>query len=407
MSQKVGSSHSRPPEVEIGRIGCALADPPVVEAAGLGGSDGGGQCFLDVRVPVTARGVQPRDNLAVVVAVELRAPRGHRVPVAYGPRPSVEYLDIQQSASATVTVKPPMGQVGGGVNRNANRQVLVTDVTGVGTSRLEWKISGRRRQLAGSHEFRFLVRQDDFTHGWVDATAELPRARGFRWRSSPKSVVGHGFAPLLADAAPQAARTLILFQGGSTDPAPLFVGRPLDLPLSLGPDGLSVAQVGSSGVGSVRWFDDVGGRAGYKWMHKSDDAVLLENGSVLQFRSDQYLTVSYDDQPVPGRATLRDCIDVAVVIDGVTVATHTTNSNYLTIGRIRQDISIDRPDVSRSHGALELGDNGWSYRHHSRTHDARLVRREAEATTIERDEVVCLGEGDTLQLNDRVSLVVK
>jgi hypothetical protein len=95
-----------------------------------------------------------------------------------------------------------------------------------------------------------------------------------------------------------------------------------------------------------------------------------------------------------------------VLVHGVVVATHRTESAYVTIGRSLKDITIDRPDISRLHGVLELFDHGWSYTHQSGACDAMLMRDGEETVEVHRGSAVRIARRDTLLLNEHVSLSI-
>jgi hypothetical protein len=397
-----------------------------VEAAGLARAPDTTPAFLLVIVPVTVRAsVRGADAADLIVTAALHAPPGRHIPVALAPFPAVEYADLQQATSGSVTVKPPLAEVRGGVDRSVTRQRKLRDVAGAGSSCLEWLTTGRPKPLAGSHEFRFMVRNDESRLSWVEVTARLRAAPNTRWRRRVAPAQDTGLAPLIADTEPQANATLRLYASTSGDAEPFLIARPLELPLSFTAAGLSVASPGeqTSTVGTLRWFDDVEGRPGYTWLHRSsaaatmdgdpgaridrDTTVFLPDGAVLRFAPERCLRVGYDLHAQADRTTLSNCLDLQVFVDGQRISTHTTNSDYVTVGRHHRDISINRPDISRSHGVLELGKNGWSYRHKSGACDARLVRNGTVAVQIRRDDAVPVDIGDEVHLTDRVYLLIE
>jgi hypothetical protein len=413
-AEPVGSPRRRPEaSVGVGQVVCDLASSASSEGAPAAR-------YLEVVIPVSVRLAHPKRGSDLVVRAELRAPFDRRAAPAFVPSPSAEYDD----ASTTIRAGIDFAPVSGSVEVTASRQRLACDVTGVGTCCLEWSISGEDRQLAGNYEFRFLVRQQDAVFGWLEVTAELHAARGFPGLS-PKPVSGYSCSPVVADSSPQAAMTLVLRDESDPRAPWVFVGRPLDLPLSKSPGGLAVghAAPGAEVIGSIRWFDSVEGRPGYQWVQKSSalaslsgtpgeeiqpgERAFLEDDSILHLPTGRRLRVAYDGVYTSGPATVKDALDIQVVIDDVTVAGYTTESSYLTVGRIRKDISINRPDVSREHGSLELFDDGWSYAHQSGTHDAALLRDGAKQVLIPCGSSVRVGRGDTIRFNDHVSLVIK
>lgn len=414
--------------VVVGQVDCDVATSAMLEGTDLAGSPREESGYLAVSIPVTVRSSQPKADLDLVVSARLHAPRGCSTPVAYAPSPSVEYTDVQTATSANVSVTPGIGTFGGALDRTTSRQELVSNVVGVGTTHLEWAIPGGRRQAAGSREFRFFVRQDEVRHGWLEMTARVSAARGFLRRMPSELAEQRVWSPLVAESSPQAATTLVLLEGhreeGDGDAARFYLGRPLDLPISLTADGPTVRRPEADGavVGAFRWFDSIDGRPGFRWIQKSSDRVVLgegqeaeirpgatvfvPNGSLLRFPDGRSLRVVYDGAPTPGRPTLQDALDVSVVMDDAVVATHRTESSYVTIGRSHRDISIGRPDISRMHGSFELSDDGWSYTHLSGAGEAVLLREGQQAIDVRRDEVVLVQRRDTVVLNAHVSLSI-
>ncbi|MFK0113852.1 FHA domain-containing protein [Streptomyces sp. NPDC091217] len=382
-------------------------------------------------MPVVVRKrTQLKNATDLVVRATLRAPRGRRPASASAPTPTAAFIDVQENRTGNVALKPPVLEVSHEFHRSATRQLLLRDVAGAGTSNLEWFISGQQTPLSGSYEFGFLVRQDDASYGWVDVTAELhptrPRRRTGRSPAATPAAAS-ATAPLIADTAPQAPTTLTLYEGEEDNARPFFVGRPLDLPLATGAQGLSLApQVANAGAvpaGSLRWYDDIEGRPGFTWQHRSPTAAVLidgqprsvaqgesvhlENGSVIRFGPQQSLRVAYEVAESAGIGTLKTFLEIQVFIDSEVADTHTTTSDYVTIGRTHRDISIDRPDISRTHATLELDSDGWSYWHKSAQGAARLVRNGAEVALVRRGEAQPVRSGDLLLLTARTSLLIK
>lgn len=411
------------PWAEVGRITCEAASQHTLEAAGLSGAEAA-RPYLAVTVPVSVRFPAPRTDADLLVTAELCAPRGHHPPVACGPSPSADYTDVQLTKSGSVSVKPAVVDVRGELGRTRARQELVRDVTGVGTSRLEWTISGQRRQLPGSQEFRFLVPWPTNSCDWVEVRAELRTVRGLRPRSWRTPRPGSGHAPLLADMAPQAPATLVLHEGRTAVGRPLFVGRPLNMALVPGPDHcFLVRTTGRDGAaGVLRWSDDTDGRPGYLWLpalpgpvvlrqvggevRRHEQSVLLENGDVLCTDVAGPLHITYERPPDTPRRTLRNCLDLRVTVDGAEISSYTTASDYVTVGRSHRDIDIDRPDISRSHGALELDNNGWAYVHRSAAVASTIVRDGVPVARLERGDSTPVRSGDEVQLTERVSLFI-
>ncbi|MFF2330886.1 MULTISPECIES: hypothetical protein [unclassified Streptomyces] len=429
-----GGPRARASAVVIGEIDCDIATSAMLEGTDLAGSAREASRYLAISIPVTVQSAHPKADLDLVVSARLHAPRGCPTPVAYAPSPSVEYVHVQAATSANVSVTPGIGTVSGGLDRTTSRQELVSNVGGIGTTHLEWAIPGGRRQAAGSREFRFFVRQGEVRHGWLEMTARVSAARDLLRRVSSESVEQRVWSPLVAESSPQAATTLVLLEGHREEPegdagdagdaVRFYLGRPLDLPLSMTAEGPTVRTPDAEGavVGAFRWFDSVDGRPGFQWIQKSSDRVVLgegqgpeirpgttvfvPNGSVLRFPDSRSLRVVYDDALTTGRPTLHDALDVSVVVDDAVVATHRTESSYVTIGRSLKDISISRPDISRMHGAFELSDDGWSYTHLSGAGDAVLLREGQQAVPVRRDAVVLVQRHDTVVLNERVSLSI-
>lgn len=403
--------------VVIGEIDCEVATSALLEDTDLVGA----ASHLMVSVPVTVRSAQPKSDLDLVVSARLHAPPGFPVPVAWAPSPSVEYADGQAATSVNVSITPGFGAVSGGVERTARRQELVSNVVGVGTRHVEWSISGRNGHVADSRKFRFFVRHDEARHSWLELTARVSPARGFLRRTSSEAEQ-RVWAPLVAESSPQAAATLVLLEERDGEAARLYVGRPLDLPLSLTPEGPAVGESGAGGtvVGSFRWFDSIDGRPGFQWVQQSSARVVLgqglearpgtpvsvPDGSVLHYPGGHSLRVVYDGALTAGRPTLRETLDVRVVVDDAVVATHRTETGYVTVGRSLKDINVNRPDISRMHGAFELSDSGWSYTHLSGVGDAVLLRGGQPAVTVRRDEPVPVRSRDTVVLNEHVALSI-
>ncbi|CAM5652308.1 hypothetical protein SGLAM104S_04586 [Streptomyces glaucescens] len=411
------------PHAEVGRITCEIASQDTWEAARPAGADDA-RSYLVVTVPVSVRSGAKADA-DLLVTVDLCAPRGHHPPVAHAPSPASHYTDVQLTRSGSVSLKPAVVELRGELGRTQVGQELVCDVTGVGGSRLEWTVSGRRRQLPGSQEFRFLVPDRDHAYSWVEARAELRPARRLRWRTPRTPQPSPVYAPLLAPAAAQAPATLVLHEGRPATAAPVFVGRPLNLALALGPDRTflvrSTAREGAVGV--IRWSDDVDGRPGYTWLAgptvpvllQRDGAtvasdgrpVLLESGDVLDVDGQGRLGITYAAPTEPARPTLENCLEVRVVVDGAEISTHITASDYVTIGRQHRDVDIDRPDISRSHGALELNNSGWSYVQRSSSGVASIVRNGVQVARLHRGDTATVERGDVVELTDRVALVIE
>ncbi|WP_179892296.1 hypothetical protein [Streptomyces sp. rh34] len=429
-----GGRSARVPRAVIGEIDCDVATSSMLEKAGLTGAAREASRHLVVSVPVTVRSVQAKSDLELVVSARLHSPRGCPTPVACAPSPAAESIAIPTVSSATVSVAPGIGTVGGGLNRTTNRQEVVSDVTGIGTDHLRWSIPGKHGVLAGSQEFRFFVRQDEVRHGWLEVTAWVNASRGLLRRGPSEPAVQRVWVPLVADSAPQAGATLDLLEeprapqgrreerDGET--VRHYLGRPLDLPISLTPHGPAVGGTDEDGtvVGAFRWFDSVDGRPGFQWVQKSPDRIVLGEGqgtgirpgttvflpneSLLRLPDGRSLRVLYADGSATGRPTLQEALDVSVVVDEAVVATYRTESNYVTIGRSLKDISVNRPDISRTHGTLELSDDGWLYTHLSGARDAVLLRGD-ETVVVRRDAVVPVRRHDTLVLNDHVSLTIR
>ena len=101
-------------------------------------------------------------------------------------------------------------------------------------------------------------------------------------------------------------------------------------------------------------------------------------------------------------------LEVDVVIDGAVSATHTTQAAYITVGRSHRDICIDRPDISRSHGAFQLDPDGWKYCQHSSGPEAQVLRDgHVPAARVRQDEVEPVKPGDIVCLTAEVSLVLR
>lgn len=95
-----------------------------------------------------------------------------------------------------------------------------------------------------------------------------------------------------------------------------------------------------------------------------------------------------------------------MTVDGAEISSYTTASDYVTVGRSHRDIDIDRPDISRSHGALELDNNGWAYVHRSAAVASTIVRDGVPVARLERGDSTPVRSGDEVQLTERVSLFI-
>jgi hypothetical protein len=414
------------PRVEVGTIIC---EPAAASAPDPGGSLASALAAVDhlvITVPVTIRAFpQQQERPELVVTTSLRALRGRREPTAHEPTPPADYLDRDVKMSGSVSFNAALASVQGGVDRSTTHHELVRDVAGAGSSSLRWVVRGGRRPLAAGQEFQFRVRRDEAAEAWVEATAELRVARRFHRQRPADSAADSRYAPLLSDSAPQAPTTLVLREGRSPHALRrLLVGRPLDLPLTLTAQGLSAARSRNDPgtIGIISWFDNAGGGPGYTWRQTSSAKVVhgasasevlphgsttpLTNGSVLRFESGLCLYVDYAAPEFLGSVTLRFPLSLTLVVAGETVATYAASTDYLTVGRVQRDVNIDRSDISRSHGVFELTDAGWIYRHQSGSGEAGLIRGAAQVARIRAEESVRVGRGDTLRLNEDVSLVI-
>lgn len=234
--------------------------------------------------------------------------------------------------------------------------------------------------------------------------------------------------PLLDKDAAQAGVTLTLLEGSPDRGECFFVGRPLDLPLTVRPDGFAVTR-GSGAVttGTIRWDDDFGGRSGYTWVQAAPSPVvqvgegpaagpgmapvLIEPGSELRGPGGMSLTATYDIAQAPEWAresTMPSALlEVDVVIDGTVAATHTTQADYITVGRSHRDISIDLPNISRLHGSFELRSDGWMYCHQSPDAEAQVLRGDRVLATVRQDGAAVVEPGDVVLLTPDVSLVLR
>jgi len=207
-----------------------------------------------------------KDRVKLTVTAVLRSPRGYPVPVAHAPTPSAQYLDRRVTASGSAGVTVGVAQLSGGLSRPVGAEELVVDVTGNGTSRITWVIDGKGRELAGSYDFGFEVPEAANRYAWVEVTAQLQALKG-RFFSRHPVLAGEAATaaePLLDKDAAQAGVTLTLLEGSPDRGERFFVGRPLDLPLTVRPDGFGVTRgSGAVATGTIRWDDDFGGRGGY------------------------------------------------------------------------------------------------------------------------------------------------
>lgn len=401
-----GAEHALP-TVELGAISCEIASASALNTAGLTVFDESGVGYLFVSIPVTLH--TPGTSNLVVVA-ETHAPPGYQAPMALGPSPSVGYNDQQETRSGGFSLTPAIVEVHGSIDRTTTHRKVIQDVAGIGTRRLEWHTNGREGSLAASHRFSFIVQRDQATYSWLAVTAELrPLSKG---RSqSTHTVSAAAQAPLVASTEPQSAATLKLYAGAADDAALFLVGSPLNLPIRIDADGLSVARSGdgSTVVGILRWFDDVDGVPGYVWLERSAPAAhrLVESNSILRFDQDHVLRISYSIQRQYPSATLKRGLDIDVIVEGHVVSTHTASSDYVSVGRVLRDISIDRPDISRLHGMFVLTVEGWSYRHNSGATDAQIARKGRKTRQVKRDESAQIDSGDRIRLTSHVSLLVR
>lgn len=414
---------SRPPGAEVGRVTCTEVPPqPGLDNAG---AEADMHSFMQVTIPVTVNIPESRkDRVSLSVAVLLCSPRGWPVPVGYAPTPSAEYFDAGRTGTGSATLTFGIAHLQGTLERPLGRQELVADVTGTATRRLDWLVRGGRRQLAGSHEFRFMVDRRACRYTWLEVTAELgDNKRVFSWRKGPESGT-RAIVPLIEDDEPQAGVTLMLYEGMQEPGSRLYAGRPLDLPLTVGSDGVTVAS-GRVATGAIRWSDDISGRPGYLWIQMSAGAVardgdgtplapgasvVLKPGTILRFGSGPRLTVTYDTDSLADWATiptLPSVLEVDIVIDGEVTGHHITEADYVTIGRSHRDICVDRPDISRSHGVLELRKDGWTYRHESAVKPASLRRRGTVVAQIRQHDAVPIEHGDFIQLTEVVGLALR
>jgi len=386
---------------------------------------------LHVTIPVSAWLPDSwKDRVKLTVTAVLHSPRGYPVPVAHAPTPSAQYIDRRVSASGSAGVTVGVAQLSGGLSRPVGAEELVVDVTGNGTNRITWVIDGKGRELAGSYDFGFEVPEAANRYAWVEVTVQLKALKG-RFFSRPPVLAGEAATaaePLLDKDAAQAGVTLTLLEGSPDRGERFFVGRPLDLPLTVRPDGFGVTR-GSGAVttGTIRWDDDFGGRAGYTWVQTAPSPVvqvgegpaagtgmapvLIEPGSELRVPGGMSLTATYDIAQAPEWAresTMPSALlEVDVVIDGTVAATHRTQADYITVGRSHRDISIDLPNISRSHGSFELRSNGWMYCHQNPDAEAQVLRGDHVLATVRQDGAAAVEPGDVVLLTSDVSLVLR
>ncbi|WP_225805591.1 FHA domain-containing protein [Streptomyces sp. NK15101] len=133
-------------------------------------------------------------------------------------------------------------------------------------------------------------------------------------------------------------------------------------------------------------------------------SVLLESGDVLLTGVAGSPHITYERPPDTTRQTSRNCLDLRVTVDGAEVSSYTTATGCVTIGRSHRD--IDRPDISRSHGALELDNNGWAYVHRSAAGPSAIVRDGAPVARLERGDSAPVRQGDELRLTECASLFI-
>ena len=362
--------------------------------------------------------------MSLTVTAVLCSPGGYPAPVARNPAPAAQHIDQRGTVSGSAGLTAGVAQVSGGLNRPVGAEELVIDVKGAGTTRLSWDVGSRRREMPGSQEFTFIVEEAASRYCWVEVTARLETVKPTPFFRSPLVPGEAAFEtePLIGKNAAQAGVTLTLHEGDKR----FFVGRPLDLPLTVGADGFAVARGRGAATGSIRWADDVGGRAGYTWVQaapspvvrvddlqgpdRTSSPVLIEPGSQLRAPKVMSLTATYDiaqepEWAVPG--TLSSVLEVDVIIDGVVTATRTTQADYVTVGRTHRDICIDSQDVSRSHGAFELRAAGWVYCQHSANAPAQVIRGDSVIAAVGQEGVAAVQPGDVIRLTRRISLALR
>jgi hypothetical protein len=368
-----------------------------------------------------------KDRVSLSVTAVLRVPRGLPAPVAYAPTPEPEYLDGRTTVSGSAGLAAGVVQLSGGLSRPVGAEDLVVDVVRTGTDQVTWTIDGRHRELAGSHEFGLAVDETASRFAWVEVTAQLKALKGRSFVRRPLETARAALAvePLIAGDAPQASTTLVLYEGDPGDGHRFFVGKPLDLPLTVQGDSFAVPRGrGAPAAGAIRWTDDADGRAGYTWAQFSPAETaetvevagpgrpdaLISPGNELRIPGGMRLTVTYDVTQAADWAvaeTFGSVLDVDVVIDGTVTATHTTEADYVTVGRTHRDICIDRPDISRSHGAFQLGPDGWTYCQLSSAAETLVISDGQRVTPLRQDGVAPVAPGDTVRLTPRVSLVLR
>ena len=429
MGERDGAQAEPTPGARIGLIICER----VSKSSGAGGGTGSVDASpgLHVTIPVSAWLPDPwRDRVGLTVTAVLRAPRGYPAPVAHAPTPLAQYVDRRATASGSAGLTLGVAQLSGGLSRPVGAEELAVDVTASGESQVTWVVDGNDRELASGYDFGFAVDEAASRYAWVEVTAQLTVLKSrslfrFRHPAVPAEAV-FAAEPLLDGDAAQAGVTLTLQEGSPGQGEHFFVGRPLDLPLTAGPGGFAVPRGrGAAVTGTIRWADDVGGRAGYTWVQVAPPtiqvgersaagagtvAMFIEPGSQLRAPGGMSLTATYDITRAPEWAvagTLGPVLEVAVVIDGAVAAAHTTQADYVTVGRSHRDICIDRPNISRSHGAFELGSDGWTYCQQSSGAAAQILRGDRVLASVGQDEVAAVEPGDVVRLTPQVSLVLK
>jgi FHA domain len=380
---------------------------------------------LLVTIPVSTQVPRSwKDRVSLSVTAVLRVPPGFPAPVAYTPTPEPEYLDGRTTMSGSAGLAAGVVQLSGGLSRPVGAEDLVVDVTRTSTDQVTWTIDGRHRELAGSHEFGLAVDETASRFAWMEVTAQLKALKGRSFRRQARETAPAALAvePLIARDAPQAGTTVVLYEGDPADGHRFFVGRPLDLPLAVQGDSFAVPRGrGAPAAGAIRWADDADGRPGYTWTQFSTaqtvkvagprrpDALILP-GNELGIPGGMRLTVTYDVTQAADWAvgeTSGSALDVDVVIDGTVIATHTTQADYVTVGRTHRDICIDRPEISRSHGAFQFGPDGWTYCQLSSATETQVIGDGQRVTRLRQDGIAPVAPGDTVRLTPRVSLVLR
>ena len=234
--------------------------------------------------------------------------------------------------------------------------------------------------------------------------------------------------PLLDKDAAQAGVTLTLLEGSPDRGERFFVGRPLDLPLTVRPDGFGVTR-GSGAVttGTIRWDDDVGGRAGYTWVQAAPSPVvqvgggpaagtgmapvLIEPGSELRVPGGMSLTATYDIAQAPEWAMESTMPSALLEVEhrhrrhrgGYPQNASGLHNGWPEPSRHLHRLAEHQP-VARF---VRAAPDGWMYCHQSPDAEAQVLRGDRVLATVRQDGAAAVEPGNVVLLTSDVSLVLR